>query len=99
MASEGQSDDKARESSAVKARHCAQAQQACKGQFLHLQYEDERVHVMALWGTAEVMNWVKLKALLRELTAAIISIISSSSVVINDRRFGEAHWGILFWKL
>lgn len=48
MASEGQSDDKARESSAVKARHCAQAQQACKGQFLHLQYEDERVHVMAL---------------------------------------------------
>lgn len=97
MAYKGQSDGGATESSGVTARPHAQAHDAFKCRFLHLQYEDERVHVMALWGAAEVMNyWVKLKASLWELTADIISIISSSSVIINGRRFRETHSEILF---
>ena len=48
MACEGQSDDGARESSGITAGHCAQAHQAFQSWFLHLQYEDESVRVMAL---------------------------------------------------
>lgn len=48
MAYKGQSDGGATESSGVTARPHAQAHDAFKCRFLHLQYEDERVHVMAL---------------------------------------------------